>query len=73
MIPLRCFTFQDFQSVPTIEEFAQILDIPVEKRVPYQHAEQPTSMSTLSQIMKMSVKELDGRFTTLNDMKGVEH
>jgi len=30
--PLRCFTFQDFQLVSTIEEFEQILDLSMEGR-----------------------------------------
>ncbi|WVZ00724.1 hypothetical protein V8G54_026793 [Vigna mungo] len=28
-LPLRCFTFRDFQLVPIVEEFKQTLDIPV--------------------------------------------
>jgi len=27
--PLRCFTFKDFQLVPTVEEFGDILDLPL--------------------------------------------
>jgi len=33
--PLRCFTFEDFQLVPTIEEFKEILGCPLEGRKPY--------------------------------------
>jgi hypothetical protein len=29
--PLRCFTFQDFQLAPTLEEFGQILGYPRKK------------------------------------------
>ena len=32
--PLRCFTFCDFQLVPTFEEYAQILDMPIDKVIP---------------------------------------
>jgi len=38
--PLRCFTFQDLQLVPTLEVFEQILDVPLEGSVPYKHLEQ---------------------------------
>jgi len=34
---LRCFTFRDFQLVPTIEEYEQILDMPLDGGVPYGH------------------------------------
>jgi len=37
--PLRCFTFQDFQLVPTIEEFEQIVDMPLEGKISYQYLE----------------------------------
>jgi len=45
--------------VPTIEEFVKILDMPLEKRVLYQHLEQPASVLTLSKIMKMLSRELE--------------
>jgi len=47
---LRCFTFCYFQLVPTFEEYAQILDMPIDKVIPYQHLDQPPSMSTLQQL-----------------------
>jgi hypothetical protein len=33
--PLRCFTFQDFQLAPTLEEFAKILGCNLKDRLPY--------------------------------------
>ena len=48
--PLRCFTFCDFQLVPTFEQYPQILDMPIDKVIPYQHLDQPPSMSTLQQL-----------------------
>ena len=33
--PLRCFTFGDFQLVPTVEEFEEILGCPLRGRKPY--------------------------------------
>jgi len=68
--PLRCFTFCDFQLVPTFEEFLQILDMPTNNIMPYQHLEQPFSMYTLSEIMKISAKELKKEFVELYDIKG---
>jgi len=60
--PLRCFTFWDFQLVPTFEEYAQILDMPIDKVIPYQHLEQPIYMSTLAAIMRLLVRDLEDRF-----------
>src|ERR1044072_4025355 len=33
--PLRCFTFQDYQLLPTLEEYAGILDIKILNQVPF--------------------------------------
>ena len=68
--PLTCFAFCDFQLVPTFEEFSQILDMPTNNMMPYQHLEQPFFMYTLSEIMKISVKDLRKEFLELYDIKG---
>ena len=31
----HCFTFPDYQLVPTLEEFSQLLDIPIPEQVPF--------------------------------------
>ena len=31
----HCFTFPDYQLVPTLEEFSQILDIPILEKLPF--------------------------------------
>ena len=60
--PLRCFTFCDFQLVPTFEEYAQILDMSIDKVIPYQHLDQLISMSTLAAIMRLPARDLEDRF-----------
>jgi len=56
--PVRAFIFQDFQLVPTLEEFEQILDLPLEGKSPYKYVEHHASVSTLSGIMKIHPREL---------------
>ncbi|RDY06635.1 hypothetical protein CR513_09338, partial [Mucuna pruriens] len=34
-LPLRCFTFKDFQLAPTLEEYERLLGIPLAKSPPY--------------------------------------
>jgi len=65
---VRAFTFQDFQLVQTIEEFEQILDLPLEGRSPYKYAEHHAFVSTLSGIMKIHPRELEN---ALVNKKGV--
>lgn len=31
--PLRCFTFPDYQISPTLEEFSNLLDIPIKPQI----------------------------------------
>jgi len=44
--------------------------MPTNKMMPYQHLEQSFSMYTLSEIMKISVKELKKEFVELYDING---
>jgi len=67
--PLRCFTFCDFQLVPTFEEYAQILGMPIDKVIPYQHLDQHISMSTLAAIMRLPTRDLEDSFIC-EDRKG---
>jgi len=60
--PLRCFTFYDFQLVLTFEEYVQILDMPIDKVIPYQHLDQPISMSILAAIMRLPARDLEDSF-----------
>ena len=67
--PVKAFTFQDFQLMSTIEEFEQILDLPLEGKSPYKYADHHTSISTLSGIMKIHPRELE---SALVNKKGVQ-
>jgi len=68
--PLRCFTFQDFQLVPTIEEFEQILDLSMEGKIPYRYFEQHSSIPTLAKILKIHPKELESKLVERKNTRG---
>jgi len=68
--PVRAFTFQDFQLVPTIEEFEQILDLPLEGKSPYKYVDHHASMSTLSGIMKIHPRELESALVNKKGARG---
>ncbi|KAL5153480.1 hypothetical protein HKD37_19G053012 [Glycine soja] len=57
--PLRCFTFGDFQMVPTIEEFEEILGCPLGGRKPYLFSGFLLSLSKVAAVIGDSAKELD--------------
>ncbi|XP_014522137.1 uncharacterized protein LOC106778668 [Vigna radiata var. radiata] len=69
--PLRCFTFRDFQLVPTVEEFEQILGIPLEGRTPYNYLGQYIPVLQLARIIKIHPMQLEREFTTRGKVRGL--
>ncbi|KAL5165580.1 hypothetical protein HKD37_18G050689 [Glycine soja] len=57
--PLRCFTFGDFQMVPTIEEFEEILGCSLGGRKPYLFSGFLPSLSKIAAVVGDSSRELD--------------
>ncbi|KAH1188623.1 hypothetical protein GmHk_U059349 [Glycine max] len=69
--PLRCFTFGDFQMVPTIEEFEEILGCPLGGRKPYLFSGFLPSLSKIAAVIGDSAKELDRMKQTRNGVVGL--
>ncbi|KAL5179605.1 hypothetical protein HKD37_01G000881 [Glycine soja] len=69
--PLRCFTFGDFQMVPTIEEFEEILGCPLGGRKPYLFSGFLPSLSKIAAVIGDSAKELDRMKQTRNGIVGL--
>jgi len=56
---LKCFTFGDFQLVPTIEEFEWILGCPLGRRKSYLFSGFYPSMASVAKVVKILAQELD--------------
>ncbi|KAL5194217.1 hypothetical protein HKD37_20G056328 [Glycine soja] len=69
--PLRCFTFGDFQLVPTIEEFEEILGCPLGGRKPYLSSRCLPSLSRIATVVKDSARGLDRIKQTRNGIAGL--
>ncbi|KAH1210271.1 hypothetical protein GmHk_15G044628 [Glycine max] len=69
--PLRCFTFGDFQLVPTIEEFEEILGCPPGGRKPYLSSGCLPSLSRIATVVKDSARGLDRIKQTRNGIAGL--
>ncbi|KAH1228670.1 hypothetical protein GmHk_10G028631 [Glycine max] len=69
--PLRCFTFGDFQLVPTIEEFEEILGCPLGGRKPYLFSGCLPSLSRIATVVKDSARGLDRVKQTRNGIAGL--
>ncbi|KAH1189540.1 hypothetical protein GmHk_20G057288 [Glycine max] len=69
--PLRCFTLGDFQLVPTIEEFEEILGCPLGGRKPYLFSGCLPSLSRIAIVVKDSARGLDRVKQTRNGIVGL--
>jgi len=69
--PLRCFTFRDFQLVPTMEEFEEILGCPLGERKPYLFLGFYPFMERVAKVVKISVQELDRVKQNRNGVVGI--
>jgi len=69
--PSRCFTFEDFQLVPTIEEFEAILGCPLGGRKPYMFSGFYPSMSRIAEIVRILARELDRVKQSNNGVVGI--
>ncbi|KAL5128454.1 hypothetical protein HKD37_14G040704 [Glycine soja] len=58
-LPLRCFTFGDFQLVPTADEFEEILGCSLGGRKPYLFSGFYPSMERVAKVVKISLQELN--------------
>ena len=56
--PLRCFTFEDFQLAPTLEEYEQILDLSLEECKPYSYLGHHASIQIIASAIGMSPHDL---------------
>ncbi|XP_050877402.1 uncharacterized protein LOC127081162 [Lathyrus oleraceus] len=57
--PLRCFTFQDYQLVPTLEEYSHILGIKIKNQVPYIRTKELPEYRELAEALHMGNKEIE--------------
>ncbi|KAH1198218.1 hypothetical protein GmHk_18G051830 [Glycine max] len=70
--PLRCFTFRDFQLVPTIEEFEEILGCPLGGRKPYLFSGCLPSLSRIATVVKDSARVLFPNIDGLVDLAAID-
>ncbi|XP_050896793.1 uncharacterized protein LOC127103589 [Lathyrus oleraceus] len=56
--PLRCFTFQDYQLAPTLEDYSHILGIRIKNQVPYIHTKELPEYRELGEALHIGKKEI---------------
>lgn len=56
--PLRCFTFQDFQLVPTIEELERLLNWPLKDDVPFTRLGERLDAKDVAATLHLPIREI---------------
>ncbi|XP_050916426.1 uncharacterized protein LOC127131551 [Lathyrus oleraceus] len=57
--PLRCFTFQDYHLVPTLEEYSHILGIEIQDQVPFVRTKELPKSQHLAEVLHTGKKEME--------------
>ncbi|KAI5432906.1 hypothetical protein KIW84_020281 [Lathyrus oleraceus] len=55
---LRCFTFQDYQLAPTLEEYSILLGIPIQHQTPFLDVPKEVDFRLIARALRLSVEEV---------------
>ena len=67
----NCFTFQDFQLVPTLEEFSGLLGIPILDQTPFTGWEKALRPEEIAAALPLTNKEVMDNWVTRSGVKGL--
>src|SRR3954470_9948777 len=67
----RCFTFPDYQLVPTLEEYANLLGIPVSDKIPFNGLEAIPKSHIIAASIHMKKSEVESNWTTKGNLPGL--
>ena len=56
----HCFTFPDYQLVPTLEEFSQLLKIPILNQLPYNGTEKEPKLEEVAKALCLQPSDIKG-------------
>ncbi|XP_050915489.1 uncharacterized protein LOC127130542 [Lathyrus oleraceus] len=57
--PTRCFTFQDHQLAPTLEEYSQILGVEIHDQVPFVYTKELPKSHHITEVLNLEKKEVE--------------
>ena len=67
----RCFTFPDYLLVPTLEEYSNLLGIPVSDKIPFNGLEAIPKPQVIAAITHLEKSEVDSNWTTKGNIPGL--
>ena len=66
----QCFPFQDFQLVPTLEEFSDLLGIPILDQTPFTGWEKTLRLEDVAAALPLTHQEVTDNWVTRSGVKG---
>lgn len=57
--PLRCFAFLDYQLAPTLEEFSNLLDIPIKPQIPFHMMMESLNSEQIAAILCLNKSDVE--------------
>ena len=67
----HCFTFPDFQLVPTLEEYSHLLGIPVSSRVPFSGLKEIPRSSIIAEALHLKKSEIEAHWVKKGGIFGL--
>jgi len=67
----HCFTFPNYQLVPTFEEYAYLVDLPVLDRVPFRGFEEVPKASAIATTLHLKTSDIASNLTTKVKIQGL--
>ena len=58
----HCFTFPDYQLVPTLEEFSRLLKVPILDQLPYNGTEKEPKLEEIAKALHLQPSDLKGHW-----------
>ncbi|KAI5419673.1 hypothetical protein KIW84_043730 [Lathyrus oleraceus] len=68
---LRCFTFQDYQLAPTLEEYSILLSIPIQHQTPFLDVPKEVDFRLIARALRLSVKEVGENWKPCGEVVGL--
>ena len=66
----HCFTFPDYQLVPTMEEFSQLLGVPILDRIPFTNIEEDSRPEEIARALHLQWSDIMENLETRSGVKG---
>ncbi|KAI5396102.1 hypothetical protein KIW84_062341 [Lathyrus oleraceus] len=68
---LRCFTFQDYQLAPTLEEYSILMNVPIRYQVPFLDVPKEVDFRVVARAHYLSIKEVSDNWKSSGNVVGL--